>query len=97
MIKILISGGNSKFSKELQKENIKYTLIPLSKEEMDITDINSVKKAIQYHTPDIFIHTAALSRPMSLHSDCPDKSINLNIIGTSNCVIACLKQNIKFI
>lgn len=97
MIKILISGGNSKFSKELQKENTKYTLIPLSKEEMDITDVNSVKKAIQHHAPDVFIHTAALSRPMSLHSDSPDKSIFLNIIGTSNCVIACLEQNVKFI
>jgi len=96
-MKILISGGNSKFSKELQKQNTKHTLISLSKEEMDITNINSVYEAIYKHTPDIFIHTAALSRPMSLHSDYPEKSINLNIIGTSNCVIACLKQNIKFI
>lgn len=97
MLKILISGGDSKFSKELQKENKEYILIPLPKKEMDITDINSIRNALKKYSPDIFIHTASLSRPMSLHSIHPDRSINLNIIGTSNCVISCLDKNIKFI
>ena len=98
MIRILISGGNSKFSKTLQKcKDNDLELIPLSKEEMDITDINSIKQAIEKYKPNIFIHTAALSRPMSLHSDHPDKSINTNIIGTSNCVIACMEYNVKLI
>lgn len=96
-MKILISGGDSKFSKELQKHNIDHTIIPLSKKEMNIMDPESIYDAIHKHSPDVFIHTAALSRPMSLHSEYPEKSININIIGTSNCVVACLKYNIKFV
>ena len=96
-MKILISGGDSKFSKELQKHNIDHTIIPLSKKEMNIMDPESIYDAIHKHSPDVFIHTAALSRPMSSHSEYPEKSININIIGTSNCVVACLKYNIKFV
>ena len=39
---IIISGGKSRFSRELQNQSSNHTLIPLSKEEMDITDIESI-------------------------------------------------------
>lgn len=94
---IIISGGKSRFSRELQGQNQNHTLIPLSKEEMDITNIESIESALKKYKPQVFIHTAALSRPMNLHSTNPDKSISLNIIGTSNCVLACMKYNIKFV
>jgi dTDP-4-dehydrorhamnose reductase len=94
---IIISGGKSRFSRELQNQSSNHNLIPLSKEEMDITDIESIELALQKYKPQVFIHTAALSRPMNLHLDNPDKSISLNIIGTSNCVLACIKYNVKFV
>jgi dTDP-4-dehydrorhamnose reductase len=94
---ILISGGEGKFAKELIKQNIDHTIIPLSKYEMDITDLDSVNSAINLYKPDIFIHNAALSRPMKLHEDNPEKGINLNIIGTSNCVMSCIKYGVKIV
>lgn len=96
-MKILISGGNGRFAKELIKQNSSHTLIPLSKEEMDITDLISINNAIKTYNPDIFLHVAALSRPMNIHESDPSTSIHLNIIGTSNCVIACIQNNIKFV
>lgn len=96
-MKILISGGDSRFAKELVKQNTKHLIVTLSKEAMDITDLTSVITAIKKYTPDIFIHVAALSRPMKVHDSNPIDSIRLNIIGTSNCVISCIQNNIKFV
>ena len=96
-MKILISGGNGRFSKELIKQNTTHTIIPLSKTEMNIKYLSSIDSAIKKYKPDIFIHTAALSRPMNLHDLNPIMSVQLNIIGTSNCVMACINNNIKFV
>ena len=43
------------------------------------------------------VHLAGLSRPIDLHEKDVEKSINLNIIGTSNITIACSRLNIKLI
>jgi dTDP-4-dehydrorhamnose reductase len=94
---IIISGGDGRFSQELVKQNSSYNVIALSKEEMDITNLNSIESAIKKYKANIFIHTAALSRPMNVHDNYPNKSINLNIIGTANCVMACMKYNIKIV
>ena len=96
-MKILISGGDGKFAKELQIQNSNFELILLSKTEMDITNLSSINNAIDKYKPDVFIHAAALSRPMIVHDTNPDKSIQLNIIGTSNCVLACMQNNIKIV
>ena len=97
MSKIIVSGGEGRFSNEMKKINTSHEVFFLSKEEMNICDPNSVEKSILKYKPDIFIHNAALSRPMSLHGDFPERSIDLNIIGTSNCVISCIKHSIKFV
>ena len=47
--------------------------------------------------PKIILHCAALSRPMSIHEKNIIKSIDLNIIGTSNITKVCKKNNIKLI
>jgi dTDP-4-dehydrorhamnose reductase len=96
-MKILISGANGRFAKELINQNSDYSLIPMSKNDMDITDLASVQNAIEKYKPDVFIHAAALSRPMNLHDSNPAASIQLNIIGTSNCIISCIQHNIKFV
>lgn len=96
-MKILISGGNGRFAKELIKQNTGHEVIALSKTEMDITSLDSIHSAIKKYGPDIFIHSAALSRPMNIHTTHPDKGIQLNIIGTSNCVIACMQHNVKIV
>ena len=50
------------------------------------------KKKINY-----IIHTAGLSRPMSIHDNQISESITLNIIGTANLVKVCEKYNVKLI
>jgi dTDP-4-dehydrorhamnose reductase len=97
MKKILISGGNGNLAKELVKANTLFNIISLSKKDLDITNLELLKQTIRKSKPDIFIHTAALTRPMIKHIESPEESITTNIIGTSNVVLTCMKYNIKLI
>tara|TARA_E500000305_G_scaffold41342_1_gene31922 strand:- start:469 stop:1188 length:720 start_codon:yes stop_codon:yes gene_type:complete len=97
MKRILISGGNGEFAKELQRHNTKYEIVAPSKKEMDITKTEDIDYFIYSNKPDYFIHAGALTRPMVIHESEPNKSIITNIIGTSNVVLACMKYNLKLI
>ena len=98
MKEILISGGNSKFAQELMFASTgKYNITRLSKDILNVCNLKQIEDWIVELQPDYFIHTAALSRPMILHTDNPDVSIETNIIGTANVVLACMKYNIKLI
>ena len=97
MSKILISGGNGKFAKQLVKFNTDHKLFTPSKNEMNVTDIKNIDSFVCKVNPNIFIHAGAMTRPMVIHENDPDKSIINNIIGTSNVVLVCMKYNIKLI
>tara|TARA_B100001094_G_scaffold276301_1_gene284424 strand:- start:3719 stop:4438 length:720 start_codon:yes stop_codon:yes gene_type:complete len=97
MKKILISGGNGEFARELQRHNTEYEIVAPSKKEMDITKTEDIDYFIYSNKPDYFIHAGALTRPMVIHESEPNKSIITNIIGTSNVVLACMKYNLKLI
>ena len=95
--KILVTGGNGRFAKILKEKNKKLNLYFASKTECNILDEKSIVKIIKKIKPDIILHTAGLSRPMSIHETNIEKSIDLNIIGTANLVKVCAKYNIKII
>ena len=95
--KILVTGGDGRFSKILKKQNLKLDLFFASKKQCDITNINSISKIVKKIRPKIIIHCAGLSRPMMVHEKNISKSIDLNIIGTSNITKVCKKHNIKLV
>ena len=95
--KLLISGGNGRFASEIIKQNTEYDIYAPSKTEMDISDVYSIKRAVGKFNPDIFLHPAALTRPMIRHVNNPELSISLNIIGTSNVCLACIEGDKKLV
>ena len=98
MIKnILVTGGKGRFANELRKTKNYYNFIFRDKKQLNILSINSIKKNIKRFKADCILHLAALSRPMSIHDKMINKSIDLNIIGTSNLVKVCNNFNIKII
>ena len=94
---ILVTGGDGRFSKVLKKYNESLNLYFANKKECNILKINTVDKIVKKIKPKIILHCAALSRPMSVHETDIVKSIDLNIIGTSNITKICKKNNIKLI
>ncbi len=97
MEKILVTGGKGRFSNELKKLKTRYEFIFKSKTQLNILSINSITKNFKKFKPKIVLHLAGLSRPMSVHENDINKSIDLNIIGTSNLVKVCNNFKIKII
>ena len=84
--KIVVTGGTGRFGKILKNYNTKKMYLFPSKKELNILKINSIKKYLKKKKPKYLIHLAGLSRPMSVHDANIERSINLNIVGTSNIV-----------
>lgn len=95
--KIIVTGGNSRFAQELKKIKSRYEFIYRDKKQLNILSIKSIKKNLKIYKPNILLHLAGLSRPMKIHDTMLSKSIDLNIIGTSNLVKVCHEYNIKII
>ena len=95
--KIVITGGDGRFAKVLKKDNKKLNILYPGKKELNILDLNSIKKFLKKNKPQYLIHAAALSRPMNIHDKQISTSINLNIIGTANIVKVCSDLKIKLI
>ena len=95
--KMIVTGGNGRFAKVLKKKNKSYKIFFLDKDQLNILKINNIRRYFQKIKPDYLLHCAGLSAPMSLHDRDIDKSIKLNIIGTSNVVKVCSENKVKII
>jgi len=95
--KILVSGADSRFCVFLKKFFLNKDVIYSNKKDINILNYNRLIKTLREKKIKIFIHIAALSRPMEIHDKNIDLSIQTNIIGTANVVRACSKLKIKLI
>ena len=95
--KIVVSGGNGRFATVLKKTVDSKNYYFPSKSQMNILNLGSLEKYLKLKKPKYFIHVAGLSRPMNIHEKNITKSIDLNIIGTSNITKICSKYKIKLI
>ena len=95
--KIVITGGTGRFGSILKKQKTKNKLFFPNKKELDIKNFKNIRNYLNKIKPNILIHLAGLSRPMSIHKTNIHKSIDLNIIGTANITKACEEKNIKLI
>ena len=95
--KIVVTGGSGRFAKTLKKIKCKYIFIYPKKNQLNISNVNSIKKYLRKIKPQSVLHLAGLSRPMIQHEKNICKSINLNIIGTANLVNICSELKIKLI
>ena len=97
MLKILVSGGNGRFAGELKKIKTNYKFIFRNKKQLNILSIKSIENNFKKFKPHYVLHLAGLTRPMSIHDNKINKSIDLNIIGTANLVKTCNLYNKKII
>jgi len=97
--KVVFTGGTGRFGTILKQRynNSKFHILFPSKKILNILDTRLIRKYLIANKPKYLIHAAALSRPMSLHDKNISKSIDLNIIGTSNITKICSELKIKLI
>lgn len=80
-MKCLVSGANGLLAKSLRLTNPQnINSIYLDKEQLDISDENSIKNNIEYYKPDIFINTAAYTKVDNAQIN---NTISLDINATS--------------
>ncbi len=97
MVKILITGSGGRFGKIFKNIITKNHLIFRNKKELNILSSSSIQKNLKKYKPKYILHLAGLSRPMKIHEKNISKSIDLNIIGTSNLVKEASRLGIKII
>ena len=95
--KIVLTGGSGRFAQIFKKLHYQEKIFYPSKKDLNIEKFDSIKKYIKKIKPNYLIHCAALSRPMNIHEKNISKSIDINIIGTSNIVKSCEKYKTKLI
>ena len=100
---MMLVSGDGKLARalvNLTSEDLQ--VIKLPKKVMDITNEYEVSETIkrymtQPNYPKYFVHTAALTKPMSINDRNPIMSLSTNIVGTANVAKICHKYGIKFI
>ena len=95
--KIIITGGTGRFGSILKKQKNSYQVLFPDKKKLNILKLKTIRGYLEKNKPHYLVHLAGLSRPMSIHDENIQKSIDLNIIGTANIVKACSEMNIKLV
>lgn len=89
-----MTGGSGLLGKEIKKLDPK--IISPAHSELDISDLNSIKRAIKKYQPDVVLHLAAANKPPE-HELNPKPGLTVNIIGTANLSLICYKLGIKLV
>lgn len=96
--KVLISGGKGDIARaiKMQLENEGYVVYAPSRLEMDVTDWDSIERAMEKFKPDVLINNAGYVVPQSIKKGdllSTKKHIDINLAGVFYCTEIALKFN----
>ena len=93
-MKILMTGGSGLLGKEIIK--LAPSIITPLRSELDITNFESVERAVKKYNPDVVLHCAAATKPPE-HAKNPELGLTVNIMGTTNMALACVRYGKKLV
>ena len=98
MKKVLITGGSGGIAQSIKEllESKGYDVYAPTRQEMDVTDWNSIEKNMKEYVPDILINNAGYVVPHSIKEanlENAKKHIDINLSGTIYCTQLGLKYN----
>ncbi|USK68328.1 dTDP-4-dehydrorhamnose reductase [Peribacillus asahii] len=98
-LKVVVTGAKGQLGMDLmhilQKQG-KYEVYGFGKQDLDITNVDQVKKTMEQVNPDIIIHAAAYTN-VDLAEKEPQLAFQINGIGTQNIAVAASNQKAKLI
>lgn len=98
MKKVLITGGNGDIAQAIKNQLIEYgyDVFAPSRQEMDVTNWESIEKVIRSYKPDILVNNAGYVLPRTVKEadlENTKKHIDINIGGVFYCTEIALKYN----
>ncbi|MCC0654169.1 dTDP-4-dehydrorhamnose reductase [Clostridioides sp. ES-S-0005-03] len=104
-MKILITGSNGQLGRELVNQlesinqsikQVKYDILPTTRDDLDISNQTNVDSFITYNKPDVIINCAAYTK-VDACEDNIETSYKINSLGARNLAIASKKVNAKLV
>jgi dTDP-4-dehydrorhamnose reductase len=90
----MLTGGTGLLGSELIR--LSPDILAPSRAEFDITDRDAVSAYVASHNPDTIIHAAAITNNRDVEDD-PSEAVEVNIKGTANVALACLKRRTRLV
>lgn len=95
-MKALVIGADGQLGTDLCIALKDFNVIPLTHNDIEIADLNSVKKALNKYEPDVIINTAAYMRVDDCETN-PDKAFLINALGARNVAVIAQELEAKLV
>ncbi len=95
-MKVAVIGPSGQLGSDLCKTLAHFDIVSLTHSDIEITDIQSVKRAFSRHHPDIVINTAAFVRVDDCETE-PDKAFLINTLGARNVAVMAEEISAKLV
>lgn len=94
-MRILVTGKNGQLASELQQQcPVEYELVPLAKDELDISNKAEVMNIVERIRPDVIINSAAYTAVDKAEQE-RDTAFAVNTLGAENLAFACKLFNVR--
>ena len=97
--KVLITGGNGDIAKAIANQLValgSYDVFAPGRDEMDVTDVGSIRVALEKYRPDILVNNAGYVVPQSIRNadlDVIKRHIDVDLTAVFNCTAIGLQVN----
>jgi dTDP-4-dehydrorhamnose reductase len=95
-MKIAIIGADGQLGTDLCKTLSNSEVIPLTQTDIEITSLDSVRKALSHRKPEAIVNTAAFVRVDDCETE-PDKAFQVNALGARNVAVVAQELGAKLV
>jgi dTDP-4-dehydrorhamnose reductase len=96
---LLVTGANGQVAREyeLSAPLPNWDYLFLSRKDLDISNLDEIRKVFKIHTIDAILNLAAYTNVEKAEKEETEKCFNANALGPKNLAIACKEQNIPLV